>query len=64
MKKIEASIKPFKLDAVREALVARGIAPELMTAVGYGESQPIADNETDEGKAANRRTEIVWSERQ
>jgi chemotaxis protein MotB len=36
-----------------------GIAPEKLSGAGYGEYQPAAENETAEGKAANRRIEIV-----
>lgn len=50
-----------RAQAVRDALVARGIAPEAVTAAGFGASQPIADNTTEEGRAANRRTTITWS---
>lgn len=38
--------------------VSRGIADTRMTSVGYGETQPIADNATDEGREENRRVEI------
>lgn len=44
--------------AVRDALVRRGAKAENLSAVGYGESQPIADNTTTEGRARNRRTEF------
>ena len=37
-------------------LAEPGIAAERVTAVGYGESKPIADNETETGMALNRRT--------
>lgn len=47
--------------AVRDALIARGVGPGALTAVGYGETQPIADNETEEGRAQNRRTTFSWS---
>ena len=47
-----------RANAVRDALIARGAKAEHLTAVGYGEDQPIADNKTKEGRAANRRTEF------
>jgi OmpA-OmpF porin, OOP family len=48
--------------AVRALLVARGVPPLRVRAVGFGEERPIADNETEEGKAANRRTTVEWQE--
>ncbi|KIT17094.1 OmpA family protein [Jannaschia aquimarina] len=44
-----------RADAVRLALIERGVAPGQLVAVGYGETQPIADNDTEEGREANRR---------
>lgn len=44
--------------SVMKYLVDHGVAAERLTAKGFGESQPIADNETDEGKAKNRRVEF------
>jgi OOP family OmpA-OmpF porin len=35
------------------------MSPENLTAVGYGESKPVASNKTEAGKAKNRRTEVV-----
>jgi len=43
--------------AVREALIRFGIRPEMLTVRGYGESQPKATNETEDGKFQNRRIE-------
>jgi len=40
-------------------LIERGIDPKRLTAKGYGESKPVATNETDEGRQLNRRTECV-----
>lgn len=44
--------------SVRQYLIDQGIAPERITARGYGESHPIDSNDTDEGRAKNRRTEF------
>ena len=47
-----------RAEAVRRELVLHGIAPERLTARGYGEREPVADNATDEGRAKNRRVEL------
>lgn len=43
---------------VKNYLVARGISAGRLTTIGYGESMPIADNKTSEGRAMNRRIEF------
>ena len=48
-----------RADAVRNFLISRGVAADRLTAKGYGESQPVADNATDEGRFKNRRVELV-----
>ena len=40
----------------------KGIAPDRMQAVGKGESNPVADNKTETGKAQNRRIEIEFTD--
>ncbi|HEY3295498.1 MAG TPA: OmpA family protein [bacterium] len=45
--------------SVKKALVDNGIDAARMSAVGYGDTKPVADNKTDEGKAQNRRVELV-----
>lgn len=44
-----------RAEAVVDALILRGIGPERLYAIGYGESLPIASNETRAGKQSNRR---------
>ena len=41
-----------------EYLLSQGVAPNKVTSEGKGESEPIADNETEEGRAKNRRVEL------
>jgi 3-deoxy-D-manno-octulosonic acid (KDO) 8-phosphate synthase len=41
------------------AIVTRGIDVKRLNAVGHGQDKPIADNSTNEGKAKNRRVELV-----
>ena len=48
-----------RADAVRTYLVGKGVKADRITAVGKGESVPIADNKTAEGRANNRRVEII-----
>ena len=47
-----------RADAVLNAIMARRVLTSNLTARGYGESQPIADNDTDAGREANRRIEF------
>jgi OOP family OmpA-OmpF porin len=47
---------------IKKYLVGKGIAEKRIIAVGFGESKPVADNATDEGKAQNRRTEFKIAE--
>ena len=45
--------------AVMEYFIAKGIAPNRLTAVGYGFSKPAASNDTPAGRAQNRRVELT-----
>ena len=48
-----------RAQAVRDYLVTRGIADDRITAKGFGPERPVADNASSEGRANNRRVEIV-----
>ncbi len=47
-----------RAEAVRAALIARGVAADRLIAEGFGDSRPIANNGTADGRARNRRIEI------
>jgi outer membrane protein OmpA-like peptidoglycan-associated protein len=47
-----------RAEAVRDYLITKGISADRLTAKGYGESDPIASNDTDEGRFKNRRVEL------
>ena len=48
-----------RAQAVADYLVRSGLPADRFTAVGYGSTQPVAANDTDEGKAQNRRIEFL-----
>lgn len=47
-----------RAEAVRDYLITKGISADRLTAKGYGESQPLESNDTDEGRFKNRRVEL------
>ena len=47
-----------RAQSVKNYLVSQGVLEKRLIAKGYGESQPIADNKTEEGRAKNRRVEL------
>lgn len=48
-----------RANAVRAKLIELGVAADSLTAKGYGDTKPVADNGTEEGKAKNRRMEFT-----
>ncbi len=52
------SLSQKRADGVAKYLIEKGIQPERIKTHGYGETKPVADNKTEEGRAANRRTEF------
>jgi len=48
-----------RAQAVRDALVARGVAAQRIQARGYGPAYPVASNDTPVGRQLNRRVQVV-----
>ena len=48
-----------RAEQVASILRGRGVAPQRLQAQGMGDAQPVADNKTAEGRARNRRVEVV-----
>lgn len=48
-----------RAEAVRAYLIEKGVHPSRLVAIGLGEGQPVATNDTDEGRALNRRVEVT-----
>lgn len=56
------SLSDKRSKSVKDYLVSKGIAGDRMTTRGYGESMPVADNNSDEGRELNRRVELKVTE--
>tara|TARA_B100001105_G_scaffold217609_1_gene183645 strand:- start:1397 stop:1762 length:366 start_codon:yes stop_codon:yes gene_type:complete len=50
-----------RAQAVKDYMVSKGVAADRIQIKGMGESQPVADNKTKEGRAKNRRVEIEFN---
>jgi len=48
-----------RAEAVRAYLIKQGVAADRLTAKGYGEANPVADNKTADGRYQNRRVELI-----
>ncbi len=52
-----------RANSVKDYLISQGITATRLTARGYGEAQPVASNDTDAGRAQNRRVELIVLDR-
>ena len=57
-RELNIELSATRANAVKNYLIEQGIAPERLTAYGYGPDQPVASNATPEGRAQNRRVEL------
>ena len=53
------ALSQARAESVRQQLIAYGCQPDKITAYGYGDTRPVASNETEEGRQQNRRVEIT-----
>lgn len=56
--RLNETLSRQRAETVKKYLISRGIAAKRLTAVGYGTTQPVADNATVIGQAQNRRVEL------
>lgn len=56
---INNKLSQDRADAVREYFISKGIEPDRIASKGFGETKPVATNDTDEGRQKNRRVEFV-----
>ena len=54
-----ATLSTDRAQAVLDYLVTKGVGPSRLSASGFGGTQPIADNDTEDGRLANNRIEFV-----
>ncbi len=57
--KANQALSQKRADAVKAALIAAGIDGKRIVSVGLGERQPVADNDSEEGRAKNRRVDVI-----
>jgi chemotaxis protein MotB len=48
-----------RADTVMQYIISQGVKPNLISAQGFGEANPVASNATPEGRAQNRRVELT-----
>lgn len=59
--KLNKELSQKRADFIRSVLISKGVAASRITAIGYGESQPIASNSSPAGRQKNRRIDIRFN---
>ncbi len=57
------SVSEFRANIIKSYLVGKGVEPSRISAAGMGPQNPIASNETAEGRSFNRRVEIEFNKK-
>jgi outer membrane protein OmpA-like peptidoglycan-associated protein len=52
------NLSQMRAEAVKNALVSQGVSEDQLSTIGFGDSRPVASNQTSEGRAKNRRVEL------
>jgi outer membrane protein OmpA-like peptidoglycan-associated protein len=61
---LNKSLSQARAEAVRKAMIQRGVVAERLSAKGYGPDKPIDDNTTDAGRQRNRRVQFLIVDQQ
>lgn len=56
---LNLALSQRRAETVRAYLISQGLSPDRLVARGYGKTLPVADNDTDAGRARNRRVELI-----
>ena len=49
----------MRAESVTQYMISQGVKPNLVAAQGFGDAQPVASNNTPQGRAQNRRVEVT-----
>lgn len=59
--KMNKKLSQERADYIRDVLISKGVSAERITSIGYGQSQPIAENTSASGRQKNRRIELNFN---
>ena len=58
---LNKNLSQQRADYIRKVLISKGVAADRITAIGYGQSQPVASNSSQSGRQKNRRIDISFN---